>query len=175
MEIMLPMLGSFMIIIGGIGIGYSYIDRERKLISTVERWEYIMYMFISEIIYKKQPLSQASFEIGEKIGGKEGAFLKKVSERMQERKIGSFLAAWQEECRKYCIEEKIPQEEQLLLQEFGTLTGFEDEIIQKNLIEEQKEKWKTMRIRKMEEHQERKRLILVLSSCMGIMVVLILW
>ncbi len=172
---MLQVLRSAMIILGGIGVGFSYIDRERKMIHVIEKWEYIMHMFISEITYKKQPLSQASIEIGEKIGGKEGSFLRKVSERMQERKKDRFFVIWQEECENYCKEERISREEQLLLQEFGTLTGFEDEEIQMKMIEEQKEKWKNIRVRKMEEHQERKRLILVLSSCMGIMAVLILW
>ena len=63
----------------------------------------------------------------------------------------------------------------MLLREFGTLTGFEDENMQKKMIEEQAKKWKKIRLQKQEEFQERKRLAIILSSCVGIMIVLILW
>lgn len=172
---MLQMLGACMILLGTMGIGYSYIEKERKIICVIEKWEHIMQMFISEITYKKQPLSLACLEIGEKTGGKEGACLTKVAERMQDKSRENFCIIWEKVCLKYCKEEKITMEVQFMLKEFGALTGFEDEEVQKRMIEEQKEKWKNLRLRKQEEHQERKRLILILSSCMGIMIVLILW
>ena len=62
-----------------------------------------------------------------------------------------------------------------LIKEFGVLTGFEDEMIQKRMIEEQKEKWKSKRVILLKEHRERKRIVLLLSSCLGIVMVLILW
>ena len=172
---MLQLLGAVMIILGAMGIGHNYVEKEQKMICLLEKWECIMYMFISEVTYKKQPLSMASKVIGEKIGGKEGNLLKSISEQMEQRNRESFFKVWQKECLQYCKEEKVSEEERLLLQEFGTLTGFEDENVQKKMIEEQKEKWKINRLRKQEEHQERKRLIMVLSSCAGIMIVLILW
>lgn len=172
---MLQMLGACMILLGTMGIGYSYIKKERKIICVIEKWEHIMQMFISEITYKKQPLSLACLEIGEKIGGKEGECLTKVAERMQDKSRENFCIIWEEVCLTYCKEEKITMEVQFMLKEFGALTGFEDEEVQKRMIEEQKEKWKNLRLRKQEEHQERKRLIWVLSSCVGLMSVLILW
>ena len=172
---MLQVLGAFMIVLGGIGFGYCYSEEERKKIAFVEKWEYIMYIFSSEIIYKKQPLSLACKEIGEKTGGKEGEFLKNVSARMQKRRKEGFDSIWQEECIGYFSREKIPAEEEILIREFGILTGFEDENIQKKMIEEQAGKWKKLRLQKQEEYQERKRLVMILSSCIGIMIVLILW
>lgn len=172
---MLQMLGAAMIILGGIGIGYSYIEKEKQIIHILETWECIMQMFASEIAYKKQPLSFACDEIGERVGGMEGGMLRSVSKRIQERNRPAFLPLWQEECFNYCNQVKLDEEERNLLLNFGILTGFEDENIQKLMIEEQKEKWKNIRLRKQERHQERKKLILILSSCMGIMTVLILW
>ena len=172
---MLQLLGACMILLGTMGIGYSYIEEERKILCIIEKWEQIMQMFISEITYKKQPLSLACIEIGEKVGGKEGEVLIKVAERMQDKSRESFCIIWEEGCLNYCKEEKVTAEEQVILKEFGVLTGFEDEEVQKRMIEEQKEKWKNLRLRKQEEHQERKKLIGVLSSCVGLMTVLILW
>lgn len=172
---MLQMLGSFMIILGSMGIGYSFVEKNRKIIYVIERWENILEMFVSEITYKKQPLSLACCEIGEKIGGKEGICLIKISNRMQEKQRGNFYSIWEEESLKYCKEEGIPEAEQMLIREFGIMTGFEDEEIQKKMIKEQKEKWKNIRLKKQEEYQERKKLIVTLSSCIGVMTVLILW
>ncbi|MBR4982768.1 MAG: stage III sporulation protein AB [Lachnospiraceae bacterium] len=172
---MLQMLGSLMILLGTMGIGYSYIQKEEKIISVIENWEHIMQMFISEITYKKQPLAFACYEIGEKVGKEEGRCLKTVADRMQSKNRESFWIVWEEECRRYSKREKLTEEMKVNLREFGVLTGFEDEEIQKRMIEVQGEKWKSLRIRKQKEHRERKRLIWILSSCMGIMLILVLW
>lgn len=172
---MLQMLGSGMILLGTMGIGYRYIQRERKIISVIETWEHIMQMFISEITYKKQPIAFACYEIGEKIGREEGKCLNIIAERMQSKKRECFWVIWEEECLKYSKKEKLTEEINEILKEFGMLSGFEDEEIQKRMIEGQGEKWKNLRMRKQKEHQERKRLIWMLSSCMGIMLILILW
>lgn len=172
---MLQLLGSVMIILGSLGIGYRYVEKNKKIICVIEKWESILQMFISEITYKKQPLSLACREIGEKIGGNEERCLIRISERMQENRRECFSSIWQEESLKYCSEEELPEEEKVLIKEFCRLTGFEDEDIQKKLIEGQREKWKCIRMQKQEEYQERKKLILTLSSCMGLMLVLILW
>lgn len=172
---MLQMLGIFSIIFGTLGLGIKIIEKEIKIIGVIEKWGQILQMFLSEIIYKKQPLFLACDEIGKKIDGREGELLKKIGFRMQEDKGGGFKKIWSEEVENYFKEVKINTEAKALIEEFGVLTGFEDEIIQKKMIEEQKEKWKKMEIKIREEHQERKRIILLLSSCLGVMVVLILW
>ena len=172
---MLQILGAFMVIIGGLGIGYCYIEKERKKINRIEKWECIMQMFVSEIMYKKQPLAFACYEIGEKIGETEGEVLKKISKSMQEIQRESFQSIWIRECENYCLREKIDRDTMTMIYNFSVLTGFEDEIIQKKMIEEQKEKWKKLRVKLQEELQERKRIILLLSSCLGMVMVIILW
>lgn len=172
---MLQVLGSFMVMFGVMGMGYGYIEKEKKRIHRLEVWEGILQMFISEITYKKEPLALACYEIGKKAGEKEGKVLKIISQRMLEITRKSFPVIWQEECEKYCKEEKVDCDTRELIQSFGILTGFEDEALQKKMIEEQKEKWKKLRVKLQDEHQERKRIVLLLSSCLGLVIVLILW
>ena len=172
---MLQLLGSCMIMLGTMGWGYRYIQKEEKNIDVIERWEQIMQMFISEITYKKQTLPFACIEIGKKIGREEGIYLKTVADRMLNSRRESFLIIWEEECMKYIKQEGLTEEIRENIKQFGVLTGFEDEEIQKRMMEEQKEKWKSLLIRKQKENGERKRLIGILSSCMGIMLILILW
>ena len=81
---MMQVLGSIMIFAGTLGIGYELIDKKRKIIRVIEKWEWILQLFVSEIIYKKQPLNFACMEIGEKVGGKERKLLLCVSKRMVE-------------------------------------------------------------------------------------------
>ena len=172
---MLQMLGACMFILGVTGAGYQYVEKEEKIIRVIERWEHMMQMFISEITYKKQPLALACYEIGEKMGEEEEIFLKEISLQMQKRDRSVFKEIWENELVRYWKEKRIDKETKELMKEFGVLTGFEDERVQKKMIEEQKEKWKGKRLKLQKEHEERKRIILLLSSCLGILMVLILW
>ncbi len=172
---MLQMLGACLLILGSIGIGYLYIQEEIKIIHVIETWEHIMQMFISEITYKKQPLDLACYEIGEKIGNDEGECLNRISLLMQKNERLCFKEIWEQEWCGYCEKKKMKTDLKQLIKEFGVLTGFEDEMIQKRMIEEQKEKWKSKRVILLKEHRERKRIVLLLSSCLGIVMVLILW
>ena len=164
-----------MIFMGCLGIGYGMIDKNRKIIGVIETWECALQLFVSEIIYKKQPLNFACMEIGEKVGGMEGNLLIRVSKRMGEKERVQFKQIWEEESEKYCKEKNLELIEIELIKEFGIMTGFEDEESQKRMIEVQKEKWKNIRIKKQDEFQERKKLILSLSPCIGLLIILVLW
>lgn len=172
---MLQMLGACMLILGVTGVGYQYVEKEEKIIRVIERWEHMMQMFISEITYKKQPLALACYEIGEKLGEEEGAYLKEISLQMQKKDSTKFKEIWESKWQKYIEEKGMNEVLRELINEFGILTGFEDETVQKKMIEEQKEKWKGERVKIQKEHRERKRIVLLLSSCLGIIAVLILW
>lgn len=172
---MLQVLGACMVLCGSLGFGYAIIRRNKEMLFIMETWEYILQMFVSEIIYKKQPLDEACYEIGKKIGGLEGELLERICRRISEKKSKSFSEAWEDECRNYCRKIRMPAREVELIKEFGQMTGFEDEEVHKKMIEIQLEKWRNERIRKQEEFLERKKIILTLSSCIGMMIILILW
>lgn len=172
---MLQMLGACMVFAGCLGTGYGIIRRNNKIILIMETWEYILQMFVSEITYKKETLGYACYEIGEKIGGKEGKLLEKICKKTEGDQRGNFYQIWEEECIKYCQEEKLPVKAIELIKEFGKMTGFEDDDVQKKMIEIQKEKWTNERLSMKEELLERKKVILTLSSCLGMMIILLLW
>ena len=172
---MLQMLGACLVLLGCLGCGYEMIRKDKEILHVMETWEYILQMFVSEIIYKKQTLGYACYEIGEKVGGKEGDFLQEISKQVNEKQNGHFYQIWEEECKNYCKEIRIMDREWELIKEFGKMTGFEDGEVHKNMIEMQMEKWRNERVRKQEEFLERKKIILTLSSCIGMMIILILW
>lgn len=172
---MFQVLGACMVFLGCLGIGYERIRKSKEILRVMEIWEYILQLFVSEIIYKKQPLGYACYEIGKKIGGLEGEYLERISNRINEKQYGCFHQIWNEECTSYCKKIKMPEKVMELIKEFGQMTGFEDGEVHKNMIEMQMEKWRNERVRKQEELLERKKLILTLSSCIGMMIILILW
>ena len=101
--------------------------------------------------------------------------MKEISKQVNEKQNGHFYQIWEEECKNYCKEVKIRSRERELIKEFGKMTGFEEGEVHKKMIEIQMEKWRNERVRKQEELFERKKIILTWSSCIGMMIILILW
>ena len=106
----------------------------------------------------------------------------KIKEKFYRSAIDEYSKRLSRYCKLEVIEvadEKTPDNasdhEVELIKEFGQMTGFEDEEVHKKMIEIQLEKWRNERIRKQEEFGERKKIILTLSSCIGMMIILILW
>ena len=172
---MLQILGACMIFCGCLGSGYVIIRRKREILRIMEAWEYILQMFVSEIMYKKQTLGCACAEIGEKVGGREGELLEEISRKSKKKERGCFYKIWEEECTRYCKAVGLQERETELIKEFGKMTGFEEGKVHEKMIEIQLKKWRSERVRKQEELWERKKLILTLISCIGMMIILILW
>ena len=170
---MQKLLGAMLVIVGCLGIGISYVEREKRRIAFFYLWESIIKMFLSEISYRKQSLAFAGYEIGEKIGGKEGECLKKISERMQLCESG-FVQIWKEEWNHYFNTTKLEKTEKKMIEEFVMFVGFEDEIVQLKMVEEQLEKWTDNRKSIQEGQQERERIIWTISFCIGAVIVLVL-
>lgn len=171
---MLYLLGSLFIIGGTTGLGLSYIEREKQRIMLLEKWEYITELFLSEITYKKQPLSLASIEIGRKILGIEGEVLRNIGEQIKNGREDSFAGLWKKEWKKYLKKICLSKEEKNMILDFSIFTGFENEEIQQKMILVQQEKWKRVRVKVQEENTEKKKVILVLSFTAGMLIVLML-
>ena len=171
---MLHLLGIFFIIGGMTGLGLHYLEKERQRISIMEKWEYIIELYISEITYKKQPLSMASIEIGKKVSGPEGEILVSIGEKAGNGLEDSFSEVWKKEWKKQLGNFSLRREEKSMILDFSAFTGFENEKVQRKLIETQQEKWKTLRERVQEESREKKKVILLLSFSAGVLIVLLL-
>ena len=129
-------------------------------------------IYISEITYKKQPLYIAGKEAAKRIRKKESEVLEEIASKIQKARKESFRSLWKKEweiCYKNSV---LSEEEKNLIYEFGVLSGFEDETVQRKMMEEQKEKWKNIRLKLQEEYKERRRIVLVLSPCLGMIMIL---
>lgn len=171
---MLQVLGSLFIIMGTLGLGIRYLDKERQRVHFLEKWEYITELFISEVTYHKQPLSLASIEIGKKIGGTEGERLKIIGERIRDGDQHSFSEIWNKEWSGALKKIPLKREEKIMVLEFSVFIGFENQEMQEKMLISQREKWKKVRERAQEEGQEKRKIVMLLSFSIGILIVLIL-
>ena len=171
---MQKVLGAVFVITGFLGMGYFYIDREKEKIKFIDMWDNVLSMFINEIAYKKQSLTFATYEIGQKMEGKVGQRFQKVHQRMTDQNREGFAEIWKEEWQNYIKNNKNYQKERKLIEEFAYLTGFEDEEVMIKMIEEQQRKWRSLRTEVMEGQQERKKMVWTLSICFSLMLILIL-
>lgn len=171
---MLCLLGSICILGGTVGLGIHYVEKEKQRIQGLEKWEYITELYISEITYKKQPLSLASIEVGKKIQGTEGEILCLIGEKLRSGQEDFFSDIWKKEWKCALKKINLTKEEKDLVMDFQIFTGFENEEVQKKMIMVQQEKWKKIRERVQEESREKKRITLLLSLFTGILMVLIL-
>ncbi len=171
---MQKLLGVVFVITGSIGMGYFYLEKEKQKINFIEMWDNVLSMFINEIVYKKQSLVFAVYEIGQKIGGREGECFSQIYSRMMNQKCEGFSNIWKDEWNTYCNKKKSSQKEKLLIEEFANVTGYDDEEILVKIIEEQQKKWRNLREEIVEGQQERKKIVWTLSICFGLMLILIL-
>ena len=171
---MLKMVGAICVMTGSLGCGLIYVQNQRHKIMYAGLWENIMQMFLSEISYKKQSLYLAVYEIAERIGGREGECFKRIYERYQRYEGESFSLLWEEEWNWYFKERRMQEAEKKLIQEFAEVSGYEDERIQMKLVEEQREKWKDLKISIRKGQQEREKIVWTVSWCAGIVLILIL-
>ena len=171
---MQKLLGTICVISGFIGMGYSYMEKESQKIIFIEMWDYVLSLFLNEIAYKKQSLAYATYEIGQRLEGREGACFRRIYERMQDHNRKAFSEIWMDEWGIYLKGKKNYVKEGSLIREFINITDVEDEVIMVRMIEEQQEKWRHLQMEIANGQQERKKIVWTLSICFGLMLILIL-
>ena len=168
------LLGAIFILIGCLGYGYSYMEKERQKIAFAKMWENFMLMFYEEIAFKKQSLAFAAYEIGKKVKEKERECFIRIYDKMVNQNQKGFATIWLEEWNTYYEKQSLSTEEKKLIEEFAEITGFNDEKVQIKMLEEQQRKWRKVQLDLMEGQQERKKMVWTLSACSGAILILIL-
>ena len=171
---MFRLLGAVLVIGGMTGMGLLYEEKIRIRLEELERWEYIFQLFQSQITYKKQSLPFACKEIGKKIQTGEGETLIKIGEKIGNGEGNGFLKEWENSWKSELQNSYLSEEEKKCVLEFGSFTGFEEEMLQNNMLKQHQEKMKHFKFKVWEETREKKRVVMLLSSCAGILLVLIL-
>lgn len=168
------LLGSILVIGGMTGFGILYTEKEKRRIEQLENIAYMFRLLMSEIAYKKQPLPYACRAAGLKIKTKEGEILKSIAEEMELGKGRTFEQIWREKWKTYLEASSLSGQEQMKMTDFSSFSGYEEEELQTGMMEEQMQQFAARCNKVREELEKKKRIILLLSSCTGILLVLIL-
>jgi len=171
---LLDLLGGILIIAGSAGFGYLYMEKERKRIEILERIAYIFKLLKSEITYKKQPLPYACKVSGEKIPDREGGVLIEIADAMERREGLGFSEIWRNSWQAYLQASCLSEEEKSRILDFASFIGYEEEALQENMMEHQCREFTLMAGKVREELEKKKRVVVTLSTCLGILFVLIL-
>ncbi|MGN0289955.1 MAG: stage III sporulation protein AB [Lachnospiraceae bacterium] len=171
---MLDLLGAILIVTGSIGFGYLYMEKERKRIEILERISYIFKLLKSEITYKKQPLPCACRVSGEKIADKEGRVLLKIADTMESGEGIGFAEIWRDSWQEYLKASCLSEEERSRVLDFASFVGYDEEALQENMMEHQCREFTLLAGKVREELEKKKRVVLTLGACLGILFVLIL-
>ena len=170
---MLDLLGGILIIMGTTGFGYLYMEKERKRMELLERIIYLFSLLKSEITYKKQPLPHACRVCGEKIR-EEGRLLKEIAEKIEEGEGERFGEVWKSKWKEYLKGSSLTPEEKSRVLDFSSFIGYEEEELQEKMMEYQCKEFTLQADKVREELEKKKRVVILLSSCLGILFVLIL-
>lgn len=170
---MLDLLGSILIIGGMTGFGFLYLEKEKKRMDELGHVAYLFMLLKSEVSFKKQPLPCACRTSGEKLQERIGKVLKEIADEMDTGR-GGFKELWKEKWKIYLRTSFLSQEEQKKVLNFSGFIGYEEESMQENMMEQQVEEFTRLKDRVREELEKKRKVVLTLSSCMGILFVLIL-
>ncbi len=171
---MTDLLGGILLIGGSFGLGCLYLEKEKRRMEELKRMAYLFRLMKSEITFKRQPLPYACKASGEKLSGEVGRILEEISEEMEAGKGESFAGLWREKWRSYIKESTLSKEEQSRVLEFASFVGYEEIQMQENMMEGQIEEFILLAGKVREELEKKKRVVLTLSTCLGIIFVLIL-
>lgn len=171
---MLDLLGVALIIGGMTGFGISYLEQEQDKVKELEEFSYLFRLLKSEIMFKRQNLPDACKMAGEKLGGEKGKILLSITEAMDYGDGGNFSELWRQKWRKWAERSNLGKEERQRVIGFSFFVGYEEDGLQEKMIGNQVEEFNRMAEEKREELKEKRRVVLLLFSCMGILIALIL-
>ena len=171
---MLDLLGGVLVIGGMTGFGFLYLEKGQRRVEELKRLAYLFKLLKSEITFKKQPLPFACRASGEKIREREGRILEAIAGDMEEGNGMNFREIWRSRWKEQLQLSMLSEYEKNKVLEFSSFVGYEEETLQENMMECQVEEFTLLAEKVRDELEKKKRVVLLLSSCTGILFVLIL-
>ncbi|MGL5259192.1 MAG: stage III sporulation protein AB [Lachnospiraceae bacterium] len=181
---MSQIIGMILIVFGCVQVGRLMVLDMQVEISEIVQFERMFLLLKSEIEYKKESLSCASRQVGEKLSfgvlnkcncmqEKKGKTLLNISKRMEQRNGESFGEIWYDEWEKYLGNIKWKDEGRKRLLSFGEHTGYSDEQMQLEEIRMYIDEFQKYHEDKKKVYDEKRKLILSLTTATGVMLSII--
>ena len=171
---MLRLLGSICLVMGSVGVGWSWRGRFKTELAQLYEIRQIMKMFQSEITYSHMPLQEACRRISGQVGEPyRGAFLR-IHGQMLLNKGEDFGRIWKYHIKE-CMEHlAVRGEEKRILYDFGESVGFMDDRMQVEILEQLIYKLELAIDRQEKELANKSRVVMSLSVMGGLMIAILL-
>ena len=170
---MLHLLGVILVLVGFIGGGIYFCDKEENKIKILTEWKRSLQILCNEIIVRQQPLLFALEETEKRLQGEVAIFYKKVNNEMKERKE-ELLEVWKKELKIYLKKSLLSTEGKKIIETLEEVLGYEDQKIQLGMLQTEIEIIENYRKEIEKEKKEKKKIILLLSICSGASLILLL-
>lgn len=170
---MLRILGFCLIVAGSLGIGFSICEKHEKRILNLKEWKYALEIIVNEIRYKRQPVLFVFKECGKLLKGETGEVLRMIP-YIYEKGETDIRVVW-ESCIKSYVDKKITAlEDKKLIKGLCSVVGFDEEEMQINMLNMKIEQFNKYISELEEEKRLKNKITILLSSCSGIVLALLL-
>ena len=170
---MLHFLGFIMITAGFTGIGYLLCEKYERRIVNIKEWRRALEFMISEIRYKKQPFFYVFKECEKVIRGEVGDLFGKCV-ALYESGEDDTRQIWERCIKEYVTEKKTGIEDKAVIGGLSSLIGYEEEEMQVNMLRLEVEQFDKYIEQLEEEKRVKKKITLLISSCSGVVLALLL-
>lgn len=169
----MKVVGAFLIFGGCIGWAYQYLERLRRKCTLLEEWREILELMEGEIRYGRMTFPECFLQIGAQVPSLLGGTLWKIGKMLEEQPqknpCKEVELQFKERLRGTFTEEEI---EKLFLLPVGE--GYQDERMQRRMLERKRENVEKRIVGMKEEYGGKSRVAYCLGTMSGIIMVLLL-
>lgn len=169
------LIGFAMILIGGVGMGYSYGQKYRGRLEDMQKIQRIFQLLLSEITYSAMPLPYAFLEIANKCDEDSSIWLQSLSKELLKEEPEPLYKVWEKEAECYAKKTRLRNQDIKQLTELGRHMGHLDMQMEKNTILLFLEAWEEEILKSRKELAVKMKLSLCMGSMGSLMLVILLW
>lgn len=171
---MLRVIGFCIVILGSAGFGYAYIQTKKEALKELEKFIYFFRLLESEVSYHKESLPEAVVRVGRKMEKGMGEIFSSIEETCVYSRQKNFGEAWHFSVKPYLENTQLCMKERNVINGFADYAGYEDKSLQESMIRQYIDELERCRKEKEVEISEKQRVVMGISSILGLMISIIL-
>lgn len=174
MGVMCKLAGSLLLIVGTTGIGFCCCAQIRSRMIVLGKIHRLFELIYSQVSYCREPLPEICRIVSSQTDGDFRQMLTEMYERWLEHPGTPFPQIWKACSAKYGAEWGLKREEQKMLENFGTQSGYADRELQERSMETGIEELSKYMEKCRKKKNERERMIMSFGIMGGLLTVIIL-
>ena len=171
---MLKALGFGIVVLGCTGFGYSYLFAQKESMKEMGRFIYFFKLLESEITYYKEPLPEAVVRVGKRMEKEMDEIFDFIENTCVRNKQMSFGEAWNISLQQYLQKTQLCTKEKNMLISFSNHVGYADKKLMESMMKQYIEEMDRYKKEKEDELSGKQKVVLGISTVLGLMISIIL-